>query len=68
MVDGGCGRGIQMTGFDLKEARTKLGWTQEQAAAALGLTQAYLSMVELERRRVSPRVLQRARDVFDLPL
>jgi transcriptional regulator with XRE-family HTH domain len=56
-----------MTGFDLKEARTKLGWTQEQAAAALGLTQAYLSMVELERRRVSPRVLQRARDVFDLP-
>jgi transcriptional regulator with XRE-family HTH domain len=56
-----------MTGLDLKEARRKLGWTQEQAAAALGLTQAYLSMVELERRRVSPRVLQRARDVFDLP-
>jgi transcriptional regulator with XRE-family HTH domain len=55
-----------MTGFDLKEARTKLGWTQEQAAGALGLTQAYLSMVELERRRVSPRVLQRAWDVFDL--
>jgi transcriptional regulator with XRE-family HTH domain len=56
-----------MTGLDLKEARTKLGWTQEQAAGALGLTQAYLSMVELERRSVSPRVLQRARDVFDLP-
>ena len=56
-----------MTGFDLKEARTKLGWTQEQAASALGLTQAYLSMVEVGHRRVSARVLQRAWEVFDLP-
>ena len=56
-----------MTGFDLKEARTKLGWTQEQAAGALGLTQAYLSMVELGRRRVSARVLRRAREVLISP-
>ena len=56
-----------MTGSNLKEARQKAGWTQRQAANALGLTQAYLSMVESGRRPVSPGLATRASQVLDLP-
>jgi transcriptional regulator with XRE-family HTH domain len=56
-----------MTGMNLKEARQKAGWTQQQAASALGMTQAYLSMVERGRRPVSSSVATRALKTFDLP-
>ena len=39
-----------MTGQDLREARQKKGWTQEETAEKLGVTQAYLSMLETGRR------------------
>jgi transcriptional regulator with XRE-family HTH domain len=39
-----------MTGQDLREARRKKGWTQEETAEKLGVTQAYLSMLESGRR------------------
>jgi len=35
-----------MNGQELKEARVQRGWTQQQAAGKLGVTQAYLSMLE----------------------
>ena len=35
-----------MDGNLLKEARLEKNWTQEQAALALDVTQAYLSMME----------------------
>ncbi len=35
-----------MKGRELKEARLQKGWTQQQAAERLGVTQAYLSMLE----------------------
>ncbi|PYU12152.1 MAG: transcriptional regulator, partial [Acidobacteria bacterium] len=35
-----------MNGRELKEARLHRGWTQQQAAGKLGVTQAYLSMLE----------------------
>ncbi|MGO9795708.1 MAG: helix-turn-helix domain-containing protein [Terracidiphilus sp.] len=56
-----------MTGTDLKTGRVTAGWTQQKAASRLGLTQAYLSMVEHGRRRVTPRVAARAMKTFDLP-
>lgn len=56
-----------MTGTDLKCAREKANCTQAQAAAKLGLTQAYLSMVERGHRRVTSIVAKRARKIFDFP-
>ncbi len=50
----------------LKAARLQLGWNQQQAAARLGVTQAYLSMLENGRR--SPTALARKlMSVYDLP-
>jgi transcriptional regulator with XRE-family HTH domain len=43
-----------MTGRDLRDARRKKGWTQEETAEKLGATQAYLSMLESGRRSMPP--------------
>lgn len=56
-----------MTGTDLKTARLNAHWTQDEAASKLGLTQAYLSMVEQGRRPVTSRLALRAVKVFVLP-
>jgi transcriptional regulator with XRE-family HTH domain len=56
-----------MTGSDLKAGRLNAHWTQQRAACRLGLTQAYLSMVEQGHRPVTVRVAARAVKVFDLP-
>ncbi len=45
--------------MELKSAREEKGWTQQQAAARLGVTQAYLSMIESGRRAVSARLARR---------
>jgi transcriptional regulator with XRE-family HTH domain len=47
-----------MNGEELREARLRASWTQQQAAGRLGVTQAYLSMVE-HGRRVLPAILAR---------
>jgi transcriptional regulator with XRE-family HTH domain len=47
-----------MNGQELREARLREGWTQQEAAGRLGVTQAYLSMVE-HGRRVLPSILAR---------
>lgn len=47
-----------MDGQELKEARGRKGWTQEDTAARLGVTQAYFSMLE-NGRRVLPDSLVR---------
>ncbi len=47
-----------MNGEELREARLRAGWTQQQAAGRLGITQAYLSMAE-HGRRVLPTALAR---------
>jgi transcriptional regulator with XRE-family HTH domain len=56
-----------MTGAILKSARLNSKWTQEEAASKLGLTQAYLSMVERGHRPVTTALAARASEVFDLP-
>jgi transcriptional regulator with XRE-family HTH domain len=47
-----------MNGRELREARLREGWTQQEAAGRLGVTQAYLSMVE-RGHRVLPSSLAR---------
>src|SRR6266436_5109254 len=56
-----------MDGTTLREARQNKNWTQQQAARALGVTQAYLSMLEKGRRTVSESFVRKVLKVFDLP-
>lgn len=56
-----------MTGEDLKNVRRRRGWTQEQAARKLGMTQAYLSMLERGRRVLSRSVTRRVLRKLDVP-
>ena len=56
-----------VTGDDLKNARKASAWTQAQAAARLGVTQAYLSMVERGERAVSSELASKAVEVFEVP-
>lgn len=56
-----------MTGHDLKTARTASNWTQAEAAYHLGVTQAYLSMLERGSRPVSADLMPAVLRVFPLP-
>jgi transcriptional regulator with XRE-family HTH domain len=56
-----------MDGKALKVARQTKNWTQKDAAQALGVTQAYLSMLETGRRAVSKGLARKALKVLDLP-
>ena len=55
-----------MTGSDLKTARTASDWTQAEAALRLGVTQAYLSMVERGTRPVSDELASTVLKTFSL--
>ena len=48
---------MSMTGLDLLNARKRRGMTQHQMAHELGVTQAYVSMLEKERRHLPPHVV-----------
>lgn len=56
-----------MTGLQLRQARQNAGWTQEKTAARLGVTQAYLSMMEKGRRSVSAELAARAVSLLKAP-
>src|SRR2546422_6619560 len=56
-----------MSGSWLREERERKGWTQEQAAAALGVSQTYLSLLENGRRPVSPRLARKLGRKFVVP-
>lgn len=56
-----------MTGVELKTARSLSHWTQVEAAQRLGVTQAYLSMVESGARPVSSELAVNALKVYRLP-
>ena len=55
-----------MDGNRLKEARLAKDWTQEEAARALDVTQAYLSMLEKGHRPLSERFVRKALRVLHL--
>src|SRR5260370_30567172 len=46
-----------MTGLDLLNARERRGMTQRQVADELGVSQAYVSMLEKERRHLPSRIV-----------
>jgi transcriptional regulator with XRE-family HTH domain len=56
-----------MDGTQLRDARLQSAWTQHDMAVRLGVTQAYLSMVERGARPVSPELALRVAEVFDMP-
>jgi transcriptional regulator with XRE-family HTH domain len=56
-----------MNGETLRAAREKAGWTQANLAKKLGVTQAYLSLMESGRRRVPLRLAHRLARLLDLP-
>lgn len=53
-----------MQAADLKLARTKRGWSQEDLAKRVGLSQPYVSLVERGARPVSSRVASRLKRVL----
>ena len=56
----------EMTGKDLKLGREEKGWTQEQAAARLSVSQPYLSLMEKGLRPVSKKLARKAASAFEL--
>jgi transcriptional regulator with XRE-family HTH domain len=56
-----------MDGHKLREARLREGWTQQRAAERLGVTQAYLSMVEHGRRVLPYSLARKAAEVLHAP-
>jgi transcriptional regulator with XRE-family HTH domain len=56
-----------MNGQELKDARLGKDWTQEETAARLGVTQAYLSMMERGRRAVPARLARKAAEMLRAP-
>src|ERR1051326_5198023 len=56
----------EMTGKDLKLGREEKGWTQEQAAARLSVSQPYLSLMEKGVRPVSKKLARKAASAFGL--
>jgi transcriptional regulator with XRE-family HTH domain len=56
-----------VTGEALKAGREEANLTQQEAASRLGLTQAYLSMLERGRRPVTAELATQAMKVFHLP-
>lgn len=55
-----------MTGAELKKARKRTGRTQVEAAADLGVSQTYLSLLEKGKRPFTSRLNQKAVRVFGL--
>ena len=51
----------------LKRARRSAGLTQQQAAAKLGVSQAYLSMLESGKRALVPKLARRLADLYGVP-
>jgi transcriptional regulator with XRE-family HTH domain len=56
-----------MTGTELKTARLEASRTQAQLAQRLGVTQAYLSLLESGKRRVPGRLQRQVAAVLHLP-
>ena len=58
---------MSMTGAELKQGRLAAKLTQAEAAARLGFTQPYLSLLERGRRTVTPAVARAATRLYGLP-
>lgn len=56
-----------MTGPQLRESREKHAWNQQQLAERLGVSQAYVSLLERGRRPLAADLVNRLASVLDLP-
>jgi len=56
-----------MTSTELKEARRQAGWTQARLAERLGVTQAYVSLLEKGRRQVPVALARHVARLLSLP-
>src|SRR4029077_3836468 len=56
-----------MNGQELKEARLRKDWTQEEVADRLGVTQAYLSMLERGQRVVPAGLGRNVAELLNAP-
>lgn len=56
-----------MTSSALREARRERGWTQAELAARLGVTQAYVCLLERGRRMVPRRLAKKLVRMLQLP-
>lgn len=56
-----------MTGPQLKAARRRRKWNQQQLAGLLGVSQAYVSLLERGRRRLPPHLVDRLASHVDVP-
>src|SRR5688500_9573675 len=56
-----------MTSDRFKAGRLQAGLTQKQAAAALGVSQPYLSQLEMGQRPVTPELARAATALYRLP-
>ena len=54
-----------MTAAELRQARKNKGWTQQEAAALLGLSQTYLSLLEQGKRQVPKSRVQKLLTLYD---
>jgi transcriptional regulator with XRE-family HTH domain len=57
---------FQMLGRHLREGREQKGWTQEDAASKLGVSQPYLSLLEKGMRRVPEKLARKAAHAYGL--
>jgi transcriptional regulator with XRE-family HTH domain len=55
-----------MTGRQLHQGRQKKRWTQQQAAAKLGVSQPYVALMESGSRRVPERLARKAARLYEL--
>ena len=56
-----------MTPRDFKLERRKRGWSQQELANRLGLSQSYVAMLEQSERKLTPRLVRKLAKVFALP-
>ncbi len=52
---------------ELRSARLGRGWSQQEAAARLGVSQPYFAMLETGKRQFTPQLVRKVRKVFDFP-
>ena len=57
---------MNMTGTDVRAARERRGWQQEELAARLGVSQGYVSLFESGQRPVSKRLAARLVSLLSL--
>jgi transcriptional regulator with XRE-family HTH domain len=61
------GRVVNMSGETFHAARKQRGWTQAEAGAQLGVSQAYVALLEKGHRRIPPKLARKAVRLFRLP-